>query len=134
MKYAFIHEHREHWAVRLQCEVLQVSVTGYYDWLSRAPSEQEQRRTVLAERITQIHAASWRSYVSPRAYRQLKEEGEVVSEKTVASIMQDEGLAGKYRKKRVLRTTSASTASRWRRTCWSGTLPPRRRIRSRSLR
>jgi len=105
VKYAFIHEHREHWAVRLQCEVVQVSITGYYAWLHRVPSEQEQRRTVLAERITQIHAASWRSYGSPRAYRQLKEEGEVVSGKTGASIIQDESLACKYRKKRVLRTT-----------------------------
>ena len=107
MKYAFIHEHRERWTVRLQCEVLEVSLSGYYDWLNRTPSEQAQRRTVLAERITQIHAESWRSYGSPRIYRRLKEEGEAVSEKTVASIMQDEGIVGKYRKKRVPKTTQS---------------------------
>jgi transposase InsO family protein len=107
MRYAAIHRQRDHWPVRFQCRVLNVSVSGFYDWLNREPSPRQQRRAVLGERIAEIHAEHWHAYGSPRVHEQLKQEGEAVSEKTVASIMQARGIAGKYRTKRVPRTTQS---------------------------
>jgi len=107
MRYAAIDEQRGRWPVRFQCRVLGVSVSGFYDWRSRQPSARQRRRAELGERIAQIHAENRRSYGSPRVYEQLKEEGEAVSAKTVASIMRERGIRGKYRTKHVPRTTQS---------------------------
>ncbi len=33
MRYAFIKEHRQVWRVALMCKVLEVAVSGFYQWL-----------------------------------------------------------------------------------------------------
>ena len=38
MMYPAIEEHEGLWPVRMQCEVLQVSASGYYDWKKREAS------------------------------------------------------------------------------------------------
>jgi putative transposase len=108
MRYAFIAEHRDHWPVRLQCRVLDVSVSGYYDWTKREPGPRARRRAALGERIAQIHAESRGSYGSPRVFKQLKHEGQAVGRKRVASIMQDRSIQGKCPRKRVPRTTDSA--------------------------
>lgn len=108
MRYAFISDHREHWQVRVQCAVLHVSASGFYDWLNRKPSPRQQRRAALGERIAKIHTESRCVYGSPRVHEQLRQEGEAVSRKTVGSIMRDHELQGKYRKKRTPRTTQST--------------------------
>ena len=49
MKYAWIEENRYSYPVALLCAVLEVSTSGYYAWLKRGPSPQDQRREVIAE-------------------------------------------------------------------------------------
>ncbi len=39
MRYAFIRENRKELPVKKMCQVLQVSRSGYYDWIERKPSE-----------------------------------------------------------------------------------------------
>lgn len=39
LSYAFIADHAEAFTVRLQCQVLSVSESGYYAWRKRRPSE-----------------------------------------------------------------------------------------------
>jgi len=108
MKYAFIEDHRQHWPVRTQCRVLEVSPAGYYDWRGRAPSDRQRRREQLTERVERIHADSRGSYGSPRVFEQLKAEGEKVAPKTVAAIMREAGLRGKSPCKRKPRTTDSA--------------------------
>lgn len=107
MRYAFIEAHRACWPVRLQCRVLSVGVSGYYDWRSREPSDRTRRRMQLGERIAAVHTDSRRTYGSPRVFEQLQNEGEAISRKTVESIMRERGLQGKTRRKRVPRTTDS---------------------------
>jgi len=108
MKYAFIEDHRQHWPVRTQCRVLEVSPAGYYDWRGRAPSDRQRRREQLAERVERIHADSRGNYGSPRVFEQLKAEGKKVAPKTVAAIMREAGLRGKSPCKRKPRTTDSA--------------------------
>ena len=110
MRFACIEAHRKRWPVRLQCRVLAVSVSGYYDWRRREPGERSQRRAQLAERVRDIHAASRKSYGSPRVLRQLKCDGEKVSRKTIAAIMREHDLCGKSPRKRMPRTTDSHHA------------------------
>ena len=57
MTFRFIDEHRTQWPVRLLCETLEVSPTGYYAWRQRPRSEQQQRRDALVVEIRAIHHA-----------------------------------------------------------------------------
>ena len=43
MKYAWICEYRDSFPVTVLCEVLEVSASGYYDWLDRPPSPRAER-------------------------------------------------------------------------------------------
>ncbi len=45
--------------VATACRVLQVSASGYYDWLDREPSARERADAELTETITAVHAASY---------------------------------------------------------------------------
>jgi putative transposase len=77
--------------------LLEVSCSGYYDWLARrqsGPSVAQQRRAALTEKIVASHAASDGVYGSPRILADLRDAGEVVSAKTVAKLMRHAGVAG----------------------------------------
>ena len=77
-------------------ELLGVSRSGFYAWLKRGPSKQEERREDLAEKITQSHAASNGVYGAPRVRADLRAEGVEVSKKTVAKIMRNLDLKGVF--------------------------------------
>ena len=51
-----IHRQSSSFPVRLMCRVLEVSHSGYYDWVQRQPSVTEKRRDELAAEIRVIHA------------------------------------------------------------------------------
>ncbi len=114
MRYAFIHEQRrsDHnaWPVRALCVALKVSRNGFYDDLRRlgAPGPRAQRRAELAIKIAQVHDDSRGVYGSPRIHRQLRDDGEVVTEKTVAKVMQTLDLQGRSPRPRKPRTTDSN--------------------------
>ncbi len=58
------------------------------------PSAAQLRRAALTEMIAGFHAASDHVYGSPRVLADLREAGEVVSVKTVAKLMRDNGIVG----------------------------------------
>lgn len=76
--------------------LLGVSRSGFYAWIKRKPSKQEERQEELAKKITQSHTASDGVYGSPRVHADLQAQGEKVSRKTVAKIMRDLGLKGVF--------------------------------------
>lgn len=113
MRYAFIHEQHacddNTWPVRALCGALRVSRNGFYDYVRRldAPGPQAQRRAELAAKVQQAHADSRGTYGSPRIHRQLRDDGEVVTEKTVAGVMKTAGIQGKSPRPRKPRTTDS---------------------------
>jgi len=107
MKFIFIADHRRQWPVRLQCRVLGVSASGFYDHVNRQPGPRRKRREQLSGRIERIHKDSRRTYGSPRVFKQLKGEGEAIGRKTVESIMRSGDLRGKSPRKRHPRTTDS---------------------------
>lgn len=77
---------------------LPVSSSGFYAWRRRVTggglSAGSQRRADLLVKITAIHRDSGRTYGSPRITAELREDGAVVTAKTVAAIMAAHGIAG----------------------------------------
>lgn len=107
MRFAFIKHSLEQWPVRLMCQVLQVSRSGFYAFARRKSGPREQRRQDLLAKIQTAHVDSRRTYGSPRVYQALKQSGENVSKNTVAKIMKQNEIQGKTRRKRVPRTTDS---------------------------
>ena len=108
MKYAFIRSHcREHKVIRL-CQVLEVSTSGYYDWLCRPESARSGENRRLTVKIRQCHLASGRRYGSPRIYQDLHDAGECCSEKRVARLMRQHDIQAKMARRFMVTTDRKS--------------------------
>lgn len=57
------------------CRVLEVSKSGFYDWLKREVSRRKKYNLLLLSVIKEIHSASDGVYGAERIYRKLKEQG-----------------------------------------------------------
>ena len=86
MKFAFIEAEKARWPVAPMCEVLSVSRSGFYAWLSRSPSPREREDRRLAVEIASIHAESRRRYGSPRVHAELRERGSGAGRKRIARL------------------------------------------------
>jgi len=97
--FAFIESHQQDWPVRVMCDALEVSPAGYYAWLRRPPSFQEERREALLVLIQGLHAQAKQCYGSPRVHAALAARGEACSVNTVAKLMRDNGIRAKSARK-----------------------------------
>ena len=91
--------------VRTQCRVLGISASGYYAWLERPPSRRKLANAVMSERIRAIHAESDATYGMPKIRAELMAQGETISRKRVARLMQRAGLQGVSRRRGFVVTT-----------------------------
>ncbi len=91
------------------CRVLEVSRSGFYDWLDRPESRRSIRHRYLVNKIRQIHIESRQIYGSPRIYGELVEQGEKVGENTVAHLMRKHNIQSKVHKRFVATTDSRNT-------------------------
>lgn len=102
---------REWFSVRRMARLLQVSPSGYYAHTKRVGATEltprQQRRADLTVKILDVHAESDGTYGSPRITAELRERGERVSEKTIASIMAGVGIEGISPRTFKLRSTVA---------------------------
>lgn len=98
-RYRFITEQRASYPVRQLCTVLQVSTSGFYDWLKRKPSCRAQANAALAERIRAVHARSCQTYGYLRVHAELRAGGERVGKHRVARLMAQMGLKTKGRRR-----------------------------------
>lgn len=108
MRYAWIEDHRTTWPVAVQCEVLEVSRSGYYAWRKRSPSAAAERREQLTEEIRTAHAVGREAYGSPRVHRELEAQGTKCDRKTVAKLMKQAGIQAKTVKKFRVSTTDSN--------------------------
>jgi transposase InsO family protein len=96
--------------VRLLCELLGVSSSGYYGWRQKRPSKRQREDAALAAKIAAAHRASRGTYGSPRIVEDLREEGTRTSKRRCARLMRAQGLHGKKKNRRRPRTTDSRHA------------------------
>lgn len=109
MKYLFIQEQsKEHKVVRL-CRAMDVSESGYYDWLEREPSDRDIDNIRLVRKIQQSHKNSGGVYGSPKIHKDLVELGESCSKNRIARLMAKHGIQSKLSRKFVVTTDSKNT-------------------------
>jgi putative transposase len=110
VKYAIIQRHRRVWPIRVQCRVLQVSVSGYHQHLARS-REIAQRRHLSDEallvHIRAAYAENRGAYGWPRIWRQLRAQGIRVGKQRVQRLMQEHGIQARGKRRfRVMTTDS----------------------------
>jgi Transposase and inactivated derivatives len=108
MTYRFIEEHKDRWPVRLLCETLEVSPTGYYAWRQRPRSAREQRQDTVLVEMRAIHAQFKARYGSPRMHKELVARGHDCCVNTVARLMRDHGIVAKSARKFRVTTTDSN--------------------------
>lgn len=81
------------------CHVLDVSASGYYAWLSRAPSARSQADVLLGDRIEAIHRRSRNTYGRPRIKAELGAEGVTISNDRLSRLMNERKIQGASRRK-----------------------------------
>ena len=90
------------------CQVLEVSTSAYYDWITRPPSRHEVEDSRLTEKIQGIHEKHKGNYGARRIRDDLLDDNEVisVSRERVARLMSEDGLECKRKKKFKVTTNS----------------------------
>jgi len=88
------------------CRVLDVSVSGYYQWTQRSESNRSQETRKVKEAIRTIHKENREIYGSPRIAVCLQEQGYHCSRQRTARLMRSMGLRSKVAKKFKVTTNS----------------------------
>jgi transposase InsO family protein len=109
MRFVFIAAEKALYPVRLLCELLEVSRSGFYAWVDRpAPP----KSTADARLVVEIRAALVRgrgAYGSPRVHRELRAHGIRVSRKRIERLMRENGIVARQ-KRRFVHTTDSRHA------------------------
>jgi putative transposase len=108
VKFAFIKDHLKEYPVEISCQVLEVSRSGYYDWIGRPQSVRDKRREELVGKIEAAAVEGRGVYGSPRIFKALLAQGESVCENTVARVMKTAGIRARIKKAYVPGTTDSN--------------------------
>lgn len=106
MKFGFIAAEKAHFPVKVLCEVLGVSRSGFYEWRKRGPSRRAREDELLRCHVVAAFKASRRTYGSPRVHRELQVHGVTVGRHRVARLMREEELRARAKRRFVVTTDS----------------------------
>jgi|SRR5690625_975672 len=99
------------WPISAMCGVLEVSVSGYYDWHRRdnacAVNQQRVSDARLLVEIRAIHKSSFGEYGWPRVWHELQQNNIRVGKERVRLLMQHHGIQGRVKRKYIVTTDSA---------------------------
>jgi putative transposase len=106
MRFRLIEDHRGIWPVRIMCEALSVSPSGYYAWRSPDSPRKIANRALLVD-IRRVHAQHRERYGAPRIYAQLRAEGQTIGRKRVERVMRQHGIRARTRCRYRVGTTAS---------------------------
>ena len=106
MKFVFISAKKAQYPVRLLCELLDVSRSGYYAWIDRpaAPKMTSDARLVIEIKAAMVRGRG--AYGSPRVHLELRARGLRVGKKRIERLMRENGLVARQ-KRRFVHTTDS---------------------------
>jgi putative transposase len=107
MRYAVIAGQVGAYPLSVLCRTLEVSMSGYYAWQRRMPSQHQQVDEALGVQIRHAFVAGRGVYGSPRVHAFLCHQGIHCSRKRVARLMRLQGLCAARRHRRKPRTTDS---------------------------
>ena len=111
MKFQFMAEHQRDYPVTTMCRALEVSVSGYYAWRKREPSQHCREDAELADKICVVFQSNRCVYGSPRIHAELQAQGLHCARKRVARLMRELELVAKRPRHRTVTTKSEEGAA-----------------------
>lgn len=99
MKYAFIQQHSKRYDTLTLSRILQVSRSGYYAWLKRAPSTRTHANNELLEHIRAVHHRHRQAYGALKTWRYLNSVGIVCGKHRVARIRKLAGIEAQRKRR-----------------------------------
>lgn len=109
MKFAFVAAKSAQFPVRVLCNLLDVSRSGFYEWRTRKPCARDEDDAKLSIHIRAFFEASKRRYGAMKVHRDLLDAGFDVGRKRVARLMRELGLRS-IRKRKFKVTTDSRHA------------------------
>lgn len=106
MRFRLIDAMKARISVERGCQVLRVSISGFYAWRRRKPSQRQRDDMVLLAHIREWFALSNGTYGGPRMTVDLREDGLACGKHRVARLMRDNGLKA-LQKRRYKKTTDS---------------------------
>ena len=92
MRFRLSEDQRDVWPVRVVCDALGVSPSGYYTWRSRPESPREIANRELPSDIRRVHAEHRGRYGGPRIHAELRAAGQSVGRKRIERVMRRHGI------------------------------------------
>lgn len=108
MRFAFVHEQRHKYPVKVLCRALNVTESGYHSWRAR-PQVRKNDDQELLTHVRTVHQDSKGRYGAPRIHVELNAKGVRCSRRRVARLMRLASLHGKG-KRRYKKTTDSNHA------------------------
>ena len=105
-------DHKDEHSIEKMAKIMEVSRSGYYDWMKREASKRDEENAQIYHDILEIFLASRCSMGARRIAKQLsKLYGRRINRKRVARLMKENGLVAKGRKKFVVTTDSKDSVN-----------------------
>ncbi len=89
-----MHAEKSNFTISRMARLLEVSRSGFYAWINRVPSKRVVRQERIEAKVAWFHGESDEVSGSPKILADLREDGEIISRKTVAKTMRKLGLVG----------------------------------------
>lgn len=99
MKYAFIRQQGEQFGIRYLCQALQVSPSGYYDWLGREPSRRSRSDQALLAHIRAAHVRHYQAYGAVKTWHYLNAIGIACGKHRVARLRKLAGIEAQRKRR-----------------------------------
>jgi putative transposase len=101
MKFAFVAKHRGIWPVAWLCKALDVSKSGFHDWLNRRPAKRTLENETLLGLIRRSFHDSDRTYGARRVLRDVLAEGLSCGLHRVERLMHKNALKARPRRRKL---------------------------------
>ena len=88
-------------------EILEVSKSGYYEWVKRTPSALKERKEQIKQEIQKEYEDSKQIYGAPKITEKLNDRGISIAPKTVGNYMREMGIMAIYRSKWIKTTINS---------------------------
>lgn len=101
MKFAFVAKHRTIWPVAWLCKALDVSTSGFHDWLNRRPAKRTLENEALLGLIRRSFHDSDRTYGARRVLRDVLAAGLSCGLHRVERLMHENALKARPRRRKL---------------------------------